>query len=389
MAAQFDQEYIRKLAHKWKQQTLTDSERAYLESWETTHDDSMFELPDEADHPAEIKARIYQRLQQALSQEPKSIEIRTRPFYAGYKAIAAAAVLLIALSIPFYFITSPKGTTPSPMAVKESKIIPDEILPGGNRATLTLSNGKVINLSEEKEGIIIGEDILYNDGSDVLPLDNMPTAYYAINTPRGGTYQVTLPDGSKVWLNSVSKIEYPAKFGDKSREIRLWGEAFFEVTPNKNKPFIITTPQASITVLGTSFNIAAYDDEPYTSTTVSHGLVRVQNAQEHMLIAAGEQVRISHKDGQMTHRIANLDEALAWKNGFFHFDGASIHTIMRQLARWYDIEIVYADGKTSRAELSGIIQRQEKANQVFEILAETGRVKFKLAGRKITVTTIN
>jgi transmembrane sensor len=250
--------------------------------------------------------------------------------------------------------------------------------------------GKTIVLKKQDGQLIYQSQ--HNGNQDAV-------AWNTISTPRGGQYQVVLPDGTKVWLNAVSSLRFPAGFTGKERIVELTGEAYFEVKPltpkgeNEKMPFVvkIVTPDgngAQIKVLGTHFNINAYDDEPMIKTTLLEGSVKVSaigNRQSAML-KPGEQVSIS-QSSQLSQPIpvqtADIEEAVAWKEGRFVFNEASVETVMREIARWYDVEIVYA-GKVPAEKFEGEIPRNSNIQEVFKIL-ELSNVHCKIEGRKITV----
>ncbi len=359
-----------------------------------------FEQPVPADVDQDHVRAINQRVNIRLGAHTQAVGKR-RIRYMRWLPYAAAVLIVVTAAISMFYSDRIAGLTgrqvnglsTASQGDADSKG-PDAILPGGNRATLTLADGRVINLDETQTGIVVGaEDITYNDGSDLKLADGgrgekPSTAMLSLTTPKGGTYQLTLPDGSKVWLNSVAKIAYPRTFSGDTREIQLWGEAFFEVQSRPKQPFVVRTKALSITVLGTAFNVSAYDDEPSMSATVSEGSVRVTHGSSTAVVRAGQRALLGLADQRLSLQQANVDQALAWKNGYFHFDGVKVDAIMRQLERWYDLDVSYGN-RMPDVEFSGIMQRKENANQVFEILEETGSVAFKLNGRKVTVHPVN
>src|SRR5690606_25233336 len=247
----------------------------------------------------------------------------------------AAAVFLIAVAGLFtYLLTADRATT----------VQMGTIAPGGNQATLILTNGEEIELDNARHGIIVEDgQITYDDGNRLAYTDHTASdSHYKIRTPRGGQYQVTLPDGTKVWLNSLSDLEYPARFTDSTREVVLNGEAFFEVARDEKHPFIVKTKEMDVQVLGTSFNIMSYDDEPFITTTVATGIVRVTRSGSTQLSPANTHAVINKQKDSFEMADASVEQPIAWKNGYFQFDGADIYAIMRQRSRWYDIEVRFA-----------------------------------------------
>lgn len=262
-------------------------------------------------------------------------------------------------------------------------------LPGNNEATLTLADGSSIMLDQAGAG-----DLATQGNVKIIKLDSGSLAYKGtakddagfntLTTPRGGQFQITLSDGTKVWLNAASSIQYPAAFTRNTRTVHLTGEAYFEVAKNSQQPFEVKTDKMNVRVLGTAFNIMAYNDEAETRTTLVNGAVNTVSGTSVIPLAPGQQAvtAISGRISKAMH--PNMESVLAWKNGEFRFDGANITTIMRQVARWYDVEIVY-EGKMPANEFYGVVSRKEDVQQLLDGLEIPGNVHFKTEGRIITV----
>lgn len=276
-----------------------------------------------------------------------------------------------------------------------------EILPGTNRATLTLADGRTIDLSEAQTGIIVGEDnITYSDGSDeIANLKSNIVKELVLSTPKGGTYQVTLPDGTKVWLNAASKLSYPNRFDGSERVVSLEGEAFFDVAPISHRdarmPFKVLTDGQAVEVLGTQFNINCYTDEPSVTTTVLEGSVSVvptgdaparstsRSPNRSAILKPGQQSILSAKGMQL--RDVDIDEAVDWKNGEFMCHSEPLESIMRKLARWYDVEVEYRDNLSDGELFSGTISRYDNVSTMLRMIEQAGDVRFEIKGRKILV----
>lgn len=278
----------------------------------------------------------------------------------------------------------------------------NDIPPGKNTATLTLASGKMITLSGAKAGVVIGnESLKYNDGTEV-EAEALQTQLLTATTPRGGTYQVSLPDGTRVWMNADSKLSFPSKFSGKERKVLLNGEAYFEVAKSyqpKAKgdqsepeliPFVVATDKQEVTVLGTHFNINSYRDEAATKTTLLEGSVRVAvtgtkgtSTTLSRILIPGEQ---AINNGNIRVEQAETEEAVAWKNGNTVFKDRTLESIMRELSRWYDVEVVYAADAPKYETFSGAVSRTRNISTVLERMQTTGSVRFKVEGRTITVT---
>ena len=288
----------------------------------------------------------------------------------------------------------------------------NDVAPGGNKAILTLANGKQIILDSAANGTISQQGntkvIKLNDGQLAYQSATgngqqaMETSYNTITTPKGGQYQIVLADGSKVWLNAASSLRYPTSFS-KDRNVALTGEGYFEVIHNATKPFTVSVNRISVEDLGTHFNINAYSDEQIIKTTLLEGSVRVTLRQAQgdkgVVIKPGQQAILpfdraqgklaprNERDRQDDKEIkivnADVEEAVAWKNGFFQFKNASIETIMKQVARWYDVEVIFESRLNQ--ELNGTIPRNMSVSNMFKIFELTGKVHFKIEGKKVTV----
>jgi len=263
----------------------------------------------------------------------------------------------------------------------------------GDKATLTLADGHTIVLGNEGNG-----SLALQGQSEVIKVDSGLLAYHAtgkgtgemvynmITTPRGGQYQVILPDGTHVWLNSTSSLRFPSSFQGSSRTVTLTGEGYFEVARHPSMPFVVQTDQVAVNVLGTHFNIMAYPQEAAVRTTLEEGSVKVVHGKDGVLITPGQQAELGRNGELKVINDVDLDEALAWKNGKFQFNETDIETIMRQISRWYDVDIAYK-GNLSGIRLSGSLSRKEPVAHLLELLEETKRVKFITEGKQITVMT--
>lgn len=265
----------------------------------------------------------------------------------------------------------------------------NDIRPGKNQATLTFANGKKINLSGQKSGIVIGADLQYNDRTAVnthAGTSSGSPGEATISTPRGGTYQITLSDGTKVWLNAASSLTYNPVLNNKVRSVKLEGEAYFEVAKDKKRPFLVSSKGQEIRVLGTHFNINGYADEGKVKTTLLEGSVLVSRsggAQDQVLLKPNQQAILEGSRG-ITVREVDVNEAVAWKSGNFRFEDQSVTDIMKQIARWYDVDVEY-EGDLSDIRLNASISRNRNISQLLKMMEKTNEVHFKIEGRKIIV----
>jgi ferric-dicitrate binding protein FerR (iron transport regulator) len=316
----------------------------------------------------------------------KIIPLKQGPSILKWIGIAASVAGLIGLSIFFYTrLGSEKEAAKNEAHTKPV----NDVTPGGNKAVLTLADGSTIVLDDAQNGklaqqgntkvIKLNGKLDYNaSGSSAKEI-----LYNTIATPRGGQYQIELPDGSQVWLNAASSLHFPTVFAGKERRVEITGEAYFEVAKDKSMPFIVKVNNAEVQVLGTHFNVMAYSDEAAVKTTLLEGSVKFVSQNNSTVLKPGQQSQLA-KDGQV--KVANevdLDKVMAWKNGLFKFGGEDIETVCRQLARWYDVEVVYNQRPDDLFYAD--IPRNTSLADAFKALELTGKVHFKIEGRKVIV----
>jgi transmembrane sensor len=308
---------------------------------------------------------------QALNTSPVA---KQKTNYKLYLKLAAAAILLATLAVNFY-IHRP---------IAEMK----DIAPGTNQATLTLSDGRTIRLDSTKKGLILnGENIKYDDGNTLYagtPEDSGTlNRNLIITTPKGGQYQIMLSDGTRVWLNAESSLTYPLHFDDTERVVRLTGEGYFEVTKNRSVPFIVMSRDQRVKVLGTSFNVTAYGDEAITKTTLVEGKVEVSllenDRRQSAMLLPGNQAVLR----QNTINVAKVDvfAETAWKDGRFYFHHAELRDVMRDICRWYNVEVDY--NTLPPEKFNGYLKRDIMLSELLRTFEVTSNIKFKLEGRRL------
>lgn len=266
------------------------------------------------------------------------------------------------------------------------------ILPGTSKAVLTLANGQMIPLGKEATDSTIitdgtqisasGSGVTYASG-----VESESVVYNKLEIPRGGEFCLTLSDGTRVWLNSETSIQYPVAFGAKERRVFVQGEAYFEVAKDAKKPFAVQFMSSSVTVLGTSFNIRAYPEEKRSQTTLAEGSVRIYSPGSSMLLKPGEQAEVSALSGEMVKQEVEVKNFTSWKDGRFVFEQQPLEDIMRTLERWYDIRVIFKDEGAKRISLSGNMKRYGDFSQVMKMLQMTGDVRFELHGNDVYITT--
>jgi transmembrane sensor len=400
-----DRSQLTELAQRYLSGTATEKEVESLHEWYDAAGGEGIELvfTEQPELEEDIRLRILTKLQQETNLEnpaPQGEYPRDDRFRVGRRGknirwAAAAAIIIALFSTGEYFWSLHRPKKEVSRIENTAAKTPDDLPPGGNKAKLLLGDGSVVALEGTPNGVIKEEagtrinkldgQLIYDASQAAVNglLKGKETVFNTIITPRGGQYQVILPDGSKVWLDAASSLSYPTAFTGKERHVELHGEAYFEVAENKNKPFTVDVDDMRVDVLGTHFNVMAYEDEHAIKTTLLEGAVKVTKGDAAHTLKAGEEASLNRETGALTVGDADGDAAVAWKNGFFQFEGASIETVMRQIARWYDVDVAYT-GVTGK-HFRGMISRSVNVSEVFEMLELTGEVHFKMAGKKIIV----
>jgi transmembrane sensor len=369
--------------------SLTEAEREELDEWICASMDNqrLFErLIDPKNLDEWVKYKKDYPVQGRVEEIKKKIEFepeRKKPVVRSLLPYLAAAIIILGLILTIYHYQKaaiPKDTIAAVKAM--------DIAPGTNRATLTLSNGTVVVLDSVKKGSIGTEGNVEVSKKDdemiVYKTTNAATQfsgieYNVLTTPRGGQFAVSLPDGSKVWLNAVSSLKYPTVFKNDQRIVELNGEAYFEVSKDASRPFVVVSGGTNVQVLGTHFNINAYTDEPQIKVTLTEGKVRVNEA----TVLKPNQQAVIEKSGQVKTIEADLETDLAWKQQLFIFKATPLDIVMRQVARWYDADIDYQAQTAEHFNFS--IPRDVPVSKLLHLMEGTGRVHFKIENKKITV----
>jgi ferric-dicitrate binding protein FerR (iron transport regulator) len=378
-----DQERIYILIKKYRDNTATAAEREELLNWyrENAYQDAEFPESEEMTGEAML-AR--------LNRETKPAKTKRI-----FRWVAAASAVLI-LGVTGLFITRMLTTDQEdfPRRVAQSNIHP-----GGNKAILTLASGKKISLTDAGNGQIANQNgikvtkaangqLVYTiTGRENLPgasSSNDLDAFNTIETPKGGQYQVVLPDGSKVWLNAYTSLKFPVSFNNqKERRVELSGEAYFEVAHNKDLPFRVVTARQTVEVLGTHFDVNAYSDDAVTKTTLLQGLVRITAASRSAILNPGQQAKLT---GTLDVSEVNTAEAIAWKNGYFNFDDEKLENIMRSVSRWYNVDVVFEDQSLKKETFGAVTTRFANITTLLKMMEQTGDARFSIQGTTITVS---
>jgi len=369
------------LAERIADGTATDEEIAlykqYCASFAQKEPQWNTEWGDKEATGKELRTRIVS----VLFGTPKSILRRFHPLIR----VAASVALIIGVGFVAWkgFKRLETGTQ-----VAQTAVVKD-IPPGTDQAVLTLADGATIVL-EGSESRLIHKDgaaIRQQKGQLQYTVEDAsaPVGNNKLTTSRGGQYMLTLPDGTRVWLNAASSFTYPTRFSDKERRVEIEGQAYFEVAENPDQPFVVKVKGAFIKVLGTHFDIMAYPEEKEIQTTLVSGSIRVARGTAEKIIAPGEQAFWADgaADGLSVRRAVDIQQAIAWKTGFFEFDNTDLPTIMRQIGRWYDVDIRYKNAPDDKT-FGGRINRNLPLSQVLQLLEANG-ARFRVEDKEITV----
>lgn len=406
----YTEQQIAQLILKYFSDELSSFEKVELENWlgesprnrqffdRFSEDDYIIRLlnQDDLDRKNNVHQSILQQIREKIhssekdetvgstSVPPKMLGIRRRIWLS-----AASVVIVLGVGVYLYLWNRPHIERPEikPVMVKTD----NDVLPGSDRAILTLSSGQKVELNAKGEEIILdGELSITNDDGELKYSGSGAAVLNTMATPKGGQYKITLADGSKAWLNAASSITYPTFFSGTTREVKVTGEVYFEVKRDKIKPFIVQMPGGSrIEVLGTHFNVNTYPDEAYQTTTLVEGKVRVVKLSENVHLEPGQEAKIATtqnitKNKNIAVAEADVEEATAWKNNLFVFNRADIPFIMRQLSRWYDLEIKYK-GEIPKRNFLGKIPRDIPLSQMLSALKLVG-VNFEIKDKTLVVS---
>jgi transmembrane sensor len=360
------------LLEKYNSGNCTEEEKAIVETW-------FLNLKDEGSIPSQQKIEnMSDEIWSALPVHHPVMINRVRL----WPRIAAAASILLVLSAGGYFILHKTAV--------QQQMAKHDIAPGHNQATLTLSNGQKIILTKGMNGKLAQQgntQILVNSGNAIAyhaGQSESTVTYNTLSTARGeqSPYPLVLADGTQVWLNAASSITYPTVFNGKERSVTVTGEAYVIVAHNARQPFKLTAGGQTINDIGTEFNINAYTDEPVVTTTLAEGSIKIAKENQSVIIKPGQQA--ASKNTGITVSNANLESALAWKNGRFDFNNADVPAFMRQIARWYNVDVAY-EGGIPNASINGSVFRNTNASNALKIVKLLG-IPYRIEGRKIIIT---
>lgn len=327
----------------------------------------------------------------ALPAAPERSSVRS--LWIGRITAAAAILVLTATGGWWWMNQQQPAATPATQSVAQVQPTAD-IAPGTDKATLQLADGSRIELQQNKQGLLTqqGNTLVNQDGTGVLrykatdqstAVANQPMIN-RLTVPAGGKFMLILPDSSKVWLNANSSLTYATAFTGPQREVTLSGEAYFEIARDPQHPFIVKSERSEVKVLGTHFNVSAYNDDQVHAVTLCEGAVQLTVGARTALLKPGDQASFRQQEEKIGIRTIDVEDAIDWKNGYFHFDNAGIEQVMNKIRRWYNIQVVY-EGAKPAVKFTGMIARQEKLSRLLELLRTTGGADFQISNNQVIV----
>ncbi|MCD2423679.1 FecR domain-containing protein [Niabella pedocola] len=380
-----ERRYLQQLAKKVLAGKASEEERLFLEEYY-----NVFEK--QAGIEQELTREELESLQQSVRERIHHrmdvYEMHHRPVFRSWRRLSVAASFLLMAGITLWWVFRKQ---PDAGVAQQGPVITD-VLPGGNKATLTLDDGSTIVLDEMKKDSLVQQGSMQvSKSADGLliysvaahPASAEAVVYNTVTTPRGGQYRVALPDGTRVWLNAASSIRFPTRFIQDQRNVSIAGEVYFEVAHKPTQPFVVTTGTTTVQVLGTHFNIKAYPDEGIMKTTLAEGSVKIVHAGKTAVLKPSEQLQAGGALFKVVPHV-DVDAELAWKNGMFYFKNDDIEAVMKQVQRWYNIDVQY-NGAIPAKQFTGTIPRSVTLSELMEMLSFYDDMKCIIKGNTIII----
>jgi transmembrane sensor len=372
-----NEEEIKELLKRYREGNCTEQEKESVELWfHLTSEQSDWQWRNPA-HKEKLRDNILSGIRE-ITRQPEPEKFRIWSYIS-----VAASVLILLFAGGYYYFSNQKNPLQKPF----HQIA---VAPGSKQAMLTLSDGSSVLVNDAARGVVASDGfslvLKNNEGALEYQSANDHQKHAGRNTlavPRGGTFQITMPDGTKAWINSASTITYPAGNTDSERLVELTGEAYFEVTKDKKRPFRVISNGTEILVTGTHFNVSAYEDDQQVTTTLAEGAVVVSNHGQQKTLTPGQQ-SMSSASGDITLGKVDLESALAWKEGYFVFEDQDLKSVMKMVSRWYDVEIEY-QGTIPDSKFGGTFSKSKSLDGLLNYLKQLSNIQFKQQGNKITI----
>ncbi|MDE1192983.1 MAG: DUF4974 domain-containing protein [Arachidicoccus sp.] len=370
---------LRELEAKWLNGTITEKEAIEYSFWYNSDQDMPVFIPSDIAKSKELhRKKLLRSIRKKISNEPKKISI-IREKSKNYTVFKYAALVFIFITLGYLFY---KNDNRAPI-----RTIAKAILPGKKGLILTLGNNTKIMLDSVNDGVIAVENgvkVIKKDGKISYEGKGTNSVFNVASTDKCRQYLIELPDGSKVWLNSLSSIKYPISFDSKERLVEIQGEVYFEIVHKEHQPFVVKAGEQRVEVLGTHFNINAYSDEQYIATTLLQGRVKVKTGLQQTIISPGQQAITAHNTTTINVIAVDTTLTVAWMKEKFMFDNTELSTIMRQIKRWYGVEVKYENGTDNHIRFSGSTSMGQNLQEVLKVLELSG-IRFKVENNIVTV----
>lgn len=395
-----DRKQFINILKKYQSGTASPEERRFIEAYYDLFEAAEDGFTEDGSMEDEMLNDMWIRLRE--SQKRRGIKIKSLPPRSIKMAAIVLVLVMLGGGLAYLAVHYSQSNTGNSGIVVSHQT--DSILPGEDKAVLTLANGNQVVLDSLQMGSSMQQGnvrisklgngrLVYKPVSPTVSSGNIqqPVQYNTLRTPKGGQYQVELPDGSQVWLNAESSIRFPTVFAGNSRTVEINGEVYFEVAKKIDQPFIVNADRIRIEVLGTHFNVDAYNEKKAIETTLSEGAVRVakkndKGEMQYVELKPGQQASLDRSGGELQVKAVNLDAVLAWKNGLFYFDNTNIKAIMNEIARWYNVSVAYETTDLADKNFSGVVSRYSDVDALLKRLELTGTVHFRIENRTIIVT---
>ena len=383
-----DEKRCCELAQKWLDGTITAAEKQEFAAWYNADQDAPVNIPSAF---AESEEALRERILDKINNQIFKTSRPAKKALLWLTSIAASLLVVFIVAAIHFHLKKQHSQSFAASHQKKTKV--NDVAPGGDKAMLTLADGSKMVLNDAKNGVIANQGLAKlnktNAGQLVYEADQSfkPAAavYNTITTPKGGQFRIVLSDGTKVWLNAASSITFPTTFPATERKVTITGEVYFEVAKNMQVPFRVITGKQEVEDVGTCFDIKAYDDERSITTTLVEGAVKISFGQQSALLRPGQQANISNRGSEpISVKTVDTEIVLAWKNGSFEFESEELHAIMRQVARWYDIKVIY-EGSVKPRRFTASVPRNVNLSKLLEMLKFMG-VNFRIDGQAVVVS---
>ncbi|MGN5956515.1 FecR family protein [Sphingobacterium lactis] len=375
--------HLAELEDKWLRGTISDEEALEYAAWYNKDQDKPLQVPEHiAQSREEHLARMLEGMIDKIEAEglSESTEGNLIPWYKQYQVWGIAASVFLVMGLFFLWQINYSSK-------KDSTELAQDKVAGTEGMVLTLDNGQQLEIDSLPDGLIADQNglrIIKKEGALYYEGETNNIAYHTASTPKGRRFEIQLPDGSVAWLNAASSIKYPVKFDGKNRKVSINGEVYFEVKPDKTKPFLVETGDQVVQVLGTHFNVKRYAQEDQSTVTLLEGKVQVNSKGREVILNPNEQLVLNRKQNKLEKSTVNAQESTSWINGVFNFEGSNLEDVMNQIGRWYNIEVVFEEGVNKEQTFAGSTSMNQNLSEVLKVLKLAG-IQTKIVNNQLVI----